>query len=277
MAGLTDPPPESVLAAYGVDARHLRSLPGGQGSAWQAGPLVLKPLDISIEQLAWQERLAGDIDSDGFRLAAPVRARNGKLQVAGWSAWQWLEGEHLPHRWADICAVGDRLHRATACIAEPAWHRRRTDVFARADRAAWTDTALAQFRSVPLVAELAGQLRPVHGRRQLIHGDLTGNVLFHPTLPPAVIDLSPYWRPTSFATAIVVVDALFWEGADEAVLAILADQLDAPQYLLRAAIFRIVMDKLCNPRRRTPPPWWPTVVSATAELCRLAVEGSLRR
>ncbi len=32
---------------------------------------------------------------------------------------------------------------------------------------------------------------------QLVHGDLTGNLLFHTSLPPAVIDLSPYWRPTA--------------------------------------------------------------------------------
>ena len=52
-----------------------------------------------------------------------------------------------------------------------------------------------------------------------MHGDLTGNVLFADDLAPAVIDFSPYWRPTGFASAIVVGDALLWEGADETLLA----------------------------------------------------------
>ena len=51
-----------------------------------------------------------------------------------------------------------------------------------------------------------------------MHGDLTGNVLFARGLPPAVIDFSPYWRPVGFASAVVVGDALLWEGADESLL-----------------------------------------------------------
>jgi hypothetical protein len=67
----------------------------------------------------------------------------------------------------------------------------------------------------------------------LIHGDLTGNVLFDDELPPAIIDFTPYWRPLEFQSAIVVADALVWEGAPPE----LADAV-APQYLLRALIYR---------------------------------------
>ena len=70
-----------------------------------------------------------------------------------------------------------------------------------------------------------------------------------------------------------VVDALRWEGADDTVIELLGDHPDAAQYLLRAAIFRLVMDQLCNPRRRTPPRWWPQALRLTADLCRLAEKG----
>jgi hypothetical protein len=33
-------------------------------------------------------------------------------------------------------------------------------------------------------------------------------------LSPAVIDVSPYWRPAAYADAVVVVDALLWWRAD---------------------------------------------------------------
>jgi uncharacterized protein (TIGR02569 family) len=231
----------------------------------------LKPLDRSVDQLVWEERVSAGIRQDGFRLSSPVRTPDGELEVAGWSAWQRLDGEHQPRRWAEICAVGDRLHVATADVPEPAWQRERDDVFARADRAAWDEGAVDGFSSFPPIGEMAALLKPVDGRPQLIHGDLSGNVLFHPTLPPGIIDVSPYWRPPLFATAVVVVDALFWEDADETVLAVFSGHPDAAQYLLRAAIFRFVIEFLHHPRRRRPPPWWPQALEATANFCRLAV------
>jgi uncharacterized protein (TIGR02569 family) len=267
---VTAEPPEQLLAAFRADHRDLRPLSGGQGTAWGAGSLVFKPLDMSLEALAWQEQVLGAVTEAGFRLARPVRTPDGRLAVAGWSAWQRVDGEHLPRRWAQICAAGERFHRATAGIPVPAWHRRRSDPFARADQAAWDGAVLAEFTTLDPVARLAGQLRPVGGRAQLIHGDLSGNVLFHPGLPPAIIDLSPYWRPPVFATAVVVIDAMIWEGADRSVLSIIDGQPDAHQCLLRAAIFRVVMHHLCNPREATPPPWWPVLLRAVAEVCDLA-------
>ena len=225
---------------------------------------------MSIEALQWQERVLGGIEEDGFRLARPVRAGDGRLVVAGWSAWQRASGEHLPRRWPEICAAGERFHRASAQIPVPDWHLRRADPFARADRAAWDDGAVEEFTSLPLVARLAEHFRSVREPGQLIHGDLSGNVLFHPNLPPAIIDLSPYWRPPAFASAVVAVDALIWEDADRDVLAVLEGHPDASQHLLRAAIFRVVMDHLCNPECSTAPPWWPSLMRVVAEVCHLA-------
>ena len=77
--------------------------------------------------------------------------------------------------------------------------------------------------------------------RQLVHGDLGGNVLLHDSLPPAVIDVSPYWRPTGYADAIVVADAVAWEGAgDDLVERLLRRQ--GEQLLLRAVLFRVAVD-----------------------------------
>lgn len=48
----------------------------------------------------------------------------------------------------------------------------------------------------------------------------------------------PYWRPTEFGSAIVVADALNWEGASLE----LADVVH-PQYLLRALVYRAVTSR----------------------------------
>ena len=83
-------------------------------------------------------------------------------------------------------------------------------------------------------------------RPQAIHGDLTGNVLFADPLPPAVIDLAVYWRPAAYARAIVVADALAWEGATPDDLAAATSGEGFGQFLARALLFRMVTDWLAN-------------------------------
>ena len=65
-----------------------------------------------------------------------------------------------------------------------------------------------------LLTGMLTQLRP-HAvneglQPQLIHGDLSGTYSLSPDALPAVIDIAPYWRPTAYADAIVVIDALLW-------------------------------------------------------------------
>ena len=93
----------------------------------------------------------------------------------------------------------------------------------------------------------------------MIHGDLTGNVLFADPLPPAVIDFVVYWRPAAYARAVVVADALAWEGATPDDLAAATSGEGFGQFLARALLARIVTDWLrmrSRPRLtapRTPP------------------------
>lgn len=58
-------------------------------------------------------------------------------------------------------------------------------------------------------------------------------------LPPAIIDLSPYWRPAEFATAIFVVDGIVWDSEPDSVMDILDNTYEMNQLLVRAEIRRI--------------------------------------
>jgi uncharacterized protein (TIGR02569 family) len=192
------PPPAQVLAAFEVRASP-EALSGGQATAWRAGDVVLKPLDMSIDALRWQAGVLGAAEPDGFRVAPPLRTTEGELVVDGWTAWPMLAGAHAP-RWADIVAVGERFHRALAGVERPAAVLdARPDGWAQADRIAWGERPAGRFARVPEVAHLIAARTPVSAANQLIHGDLSGNVLFAEGLPPAVIDLSPYWRPPAYA------------------------------------------------------------------------------
>lgn len=86
-------------------------------------------------------------------------------------------------------------------------------------------------------------IRPVGGVAHLVHADLTGNVLFSTGLPPLITDFSLYWRPTHYAAAIVVLDALVFEDAPVDLVDVL-DPVTGGQYLLRALIFRAATDKI---------------------------------
>ena len=221
-------PSRHVLAAFGADGPPVR-LAGGTGRSWRVGSLVIKPVDWPLAEIAWQAEVLSTIAQDGFRVARPRPD-----VVDGWMGADYVAGEHRPGRWRQIIAVGERFHRALAGIPRPdALIDARTNPWAVGDRVAWGEAPY------PELADVLSALEPVDAPSQLIHGDLTGNVLFHDELPPAVIDFAPYWRPPEFASAIVVADAITWEGA----LAELANAVPR-QELIRALVYRGVTTRI---------------------------------
>ena len=238
-------PPEHVLRAFGGDGVPA-PLTGGRGLAWRSGSIVLKPADTAEESLAWQAETLGQASGNRLRVAMPRRSAQGAFVVDGWMASAFCEGSHQPGRWLDIMAVADRLHAALASVARPAFDIGRDDPWTTASRVAWGEASVTPFLHVPHVARLAALRAPVDDPSQVIHGDLTGNVLFADPLPPAVIDFAFYWRPAAYARAVVVADALAWEGATPDDLAAATSGEGFGQFLARALLARIVTDWLAD-------------------------------
>ena len=263
-------PPPHVLAAFEASGDHVL-LAGGQGTAWRCGDLVLKPLEgsMTLEELEWQGKLFDAVREDGFRVSRLRRSSDGSVLVDGWCAWAFVEGEHRERSWPEVIAVGERFHAAIASVPRPSLLDRRTDHWAIGDRVAWGELLAPDFEHVKHLATLVRALRPVAAHGQLVHGDLTGNVLFAAGFPPAVIDFSPYWRPPGVASAIVVGDALVWEGADDSLLSAVAHVPDFPQLLLRALIYRAVVDALFRQDELRPDDD-DCFLSAVELACRLA-------
>jgi len=238
-------PTERVLRAFGADGLPA-PLTGGRGLAWRAGSLVVKPADTTEESLAWQAETLGRVNGGQLRVAMPRRSARGTFVFDGWMASSFCAGTHERRRWLDVIAVADRLHAALSGVGRPAVLLGRDDSWANADRVAWGEFSMAPYLKVPHVARLAARLAPVDDPPQLIHGDLTGNVLFADPLPPAVIDFATYWRPAPYARAIVVADALAWEGATPDDLAAATSGEGFGQFLARALLFRIIADRLAG-------------------------------
>ena len=213
-----------------------------------ANPHPSRPLASAMRRAIATISIAGaDCPLRADSVAAPLRSGNGRLVVSGWTAWPYLPGRHEAGRWLEVVSAGRLLHAAFASLPRPAFLRARADWWAAGDRVAWGESPLEPYLDLDTVRDLAAALRPVQARPQLVHGDLTGNVLFHPTLPPAVIDLSPYWRPPAFADAVVVADAMAWEGADAELPALVAPGVpEFGQCFLRALVYRIATDRLAG-------------------------------
>jgi uncharacterized protein (TIGR02569 family) len=239
--------PDAAVHAFGLAGPAVR-LPGGQGGTWRVGGAVLKA-GQDENFVRWLGDLSTRLDGRrDFRVSRPLPTRTGSWTADGWAAWNFEPGTHQPGRWLEVVEVGRRFHAAVRDEPQPALVRARADRWAVADRIAWGQLPLPPTAAGdPLVCDLMKAWRPVGGRDQLVHGDLTGNVLFHTDLPPLVIDLSPYWRPPGFATAVVLVDAHVWHGGDDLLLESQGRDVTAVQLLLRALLFRAVTDLLARP------------------------------
>ena len=243
MEAADDAPPTAVADAFGTTGRPAR-LRGGNGGAWRAGDVVLKrAADASPEAVDAEASILMSIRDAGFRLQRPRRARDGSWIVSGWIARDYLEGSDATGRWEEILDAADALNAALRHVtrdqALPLIQRRR-DPWAAADRMAWGDSPIPSgppFDGEPL-ASVAAARRPVALASQLVHGDLTGNVLVSDEAAPGIIDFSPYFRPAEYALAVVVADAVVWHGADVDLAARLLHRPDGAQCLIRAMIFR---------------------------------------
>lgn len=256
-------PPEQVLTTFGLTSHPPIAM---EGVGWRVGEVVLS-LVPDHARAAWSATARENLYVEGMRIARPIRASDGRYVVSGWRADTYVAGSPEP-RHDEVLAVADRLHAATAkferprfLLQPPAPPFNDVDVFTAADRAAWEDVPMRSARGAGMgeptsedgrrsfdeVKTLAQLRRPVDLPSQLVHGDLFGTVLFAGAAAPAITDLVPYWRPASWASAVIVVDALAWGGAEEELVERWSDHSEWAQMMLRATMFRLAVHAL-HPR-----------------------------
>jgi uncharacterized protein (TIGR02569 family) len=261
-----EPPPEHVLAAFGLSGVRPILLGASWEGGWRCGEVVLSMVADNA-RATWSARVRETLFVDGVRLARPVRSTDGRYVVSGWRADTFVAGQPEP-RHDEVVSAAVRLHEATGKLERPRFLTQGPgapwadiDVFIAADRAAWEERPLQSVpatarvapptadgqRSIELINQLAGLRRPTKSPNQLVDGDLYGTVLFAGTAAPGITDITPYWRPASWAAGVVVVDALSWGEADEGLIERWNALPEWPQMLLRALMFRLAVHAL-HPR-----------------------------
>lgn len=261
-----EPPPDHVLSAFGLAGVKPVYLGASWEGGWRCGEVVLS-LVADNARAAWSARVRETLFVDGVRLARPVRSTDGRYVVSGWRADTFVAGTPEP-RHDEVVSAAVRLHEATGKLERPRFLTQGpaapwgdVDIFIAADRAAWEDRPLASVppsarvapatadaeRSVELLNQLATLRKPTKSPNQLVHGDLYGTVLFVGTAAPGITDITPYWRPASWAAGVVVIDALSWGEADDGLIERWNALPEWPQMLLRALMFRLAVHAL-HPR-----------------------------
>ncbi|MCK5310239.1 MAG: TIGR02569 family protein [Thermoplasmata archaeon] len=231
-------PSKAVLEAFNLP-NQLLSLQGGRGNCWRSRDVILKPSE-NILEWRWVQEVFSGLVQDGFRVAVPLFSGDGELFVHGWCAQIALAGAHpVGGNWEGVLSAGDVFHSAIAHIPRPDFLGDNDDPWAIGDRVAWGEIEAPDKH--PVLSGLLELCEPIDLPEQLIHGDLTENVLFAHGLAPAIIDFCPYYRPVGFSSAVVVADAVCWREADPDELLGYVSKIDEfPQLLLRAIIYRIV-------------------------------------
>ena len=243
-------PPDDVQRAFGATGS-IQRFQSGEGNTFRVGLTVLKPVPDAYEA-EWIGGVLSGVVEHGFRVARPIAATNGSWVFDGWTAWQWVAGESTRTRWDQVIAAGEHFHAALREVPRPDFLDRRSHQWDAGDRAAFGESGIEV--PAPIDEEVA-RLRAELGRldlpSQVIHGDLTENVLLADGLAPAIIDFSPYYRPAGFAGAVVVVDAIVWLDAPRSLVDLIRPAAARYELLARALIYRLVAAAL--PRKRDAP------------------------
>jgi uncharacterized protein (TIGR02569 family) len=243
--------PFKVLDLFGVKG-DADPLPGGQGAAIRYEDIVIKPCDNPVEWIGLAPLLSM-LPQIGYRVAKPVQALNNRWVVDGWMATHFVEGKPgFSGREEEAIAACRRFHQELSQVYGssicPKWLIAVPTVWRKADRIAWGE--------LPLPSEFDGDicrlLKPIADLRNIIdlpnqitHGDPGGsNILYAENLAPAIIDISPYWRPAGYAIAMMLADGIAWEGSEVSILARVHEEPNIGQLLLRAVLFRLTISAL---------------------------------
>lgn len=239
---------EHIARAFGVE-RTAILLTGGEGRTYQVGEIILRQEQDRAEAIYFAE-LFNAIEEEGFHVPRPVLSITGEwLTQDGWSAWKFVAGRPAePEDIPQVVPALEAFHRALAKFPYPPHLATRNSRYDWADQAAWDELPVEiAVRLAEPLGKLIKHKKPIaHVHEQLIHGDLNpDNILVEPGLPPAIIDIAPYWRPSQFALAVTA----YWMGGyhnNPAILPHFAHLQNFDQMLIRAAIRMLLLTQAFN-------------------------------
>jgi len=208
-----DPPTKEIARAFNSNEEPVL-LKGGQGTSYRSGDIVLKPWEGEKDD--WMPEVFKDLpESSEVRFARPVKSIEGKWKYKDYIAWEYLPGEHIYGQYYDKkISASIAFHKLFKDVPKPDFIGISRNSWSVGDLVAWQKLEFNYDKDfMELYDQIKPNLKEIDVAYQLIHGDLSGNFLLDPSLPPAIIDFSPAWAPNGFAEGIMLTDSISWENA----------------------------------------------------------------
>lgn len=219
---------------------------GGQNTSVRVKNTVLKPTEDAIHA----EVLLTIIDSiqpKGYRLSKPVKSNKGTFVSHGWMCTQFEPGHEVIGYVKEKLQVARLFHQDLSIInfndlpfTNNPW--------SRAHKVAWQVTELpteTHFEIRQIIKELLLKVRlKEYYTCQIVHADLSGNILFDEVLSPLIIDFSPTVAPVEYAEAILVCDCIAWQGSKVSDIDMLLNNEFNNEMIIRAVVFRLTVEAI---------------------------------
>lgn len=230
-----------ILYAFNLDGE-IKPLSGGQNTSFRVKGFVLKPIDNNVQYCEWLLNIISEINPHGYRVSKPTRSNIGTFVYKDWCCTHYEPGEHRKGNIEEKLKVARLFH---SDLADKSFLDipKTEDPWSKSHRIAWQSEKLPQSLSkqaVKILGELLSNVRLKENYKvQIVHSDLSGNILFDEVLAPLVIDFSPTIAPVEYAEAILVCDSIAWQGSSTSEIELICHSEFSTEMILRAIIFRL--------------------------------------
>lgn len=230
-----------ILYAFNLDGE-INSLNGGQNTSIRVKDAVLKPVGNNVQFYEWALNVLNKINPHEYRLSKPIKSIIGTYVYKGWCCTRYEPGKHMDGNVKQKLDVSRFFHQDLADINFINFPK-ADDLWSVSQRIAWQKENLPQNISketFKILKELISRVKLKENYEvQIIHSDLSGNILFDKTLDPLIIDFSPIIAPVEYAEAILVCDCIAWQGSPISEIGLICHSEFNIEMILRAVIFRL--------------------------------------
>ncbi|QHQ59561.1 hypothetical protein Ana3638_01075 [Anaerocolumna sedimenticola] len=230
-----------ILSAFNLNGE-INSLHGGQNTSVRVKDAVLKPVGENEQIYEWALTILNEINPHEYRLSKPIISNNNTFVYKGWCCTRYEPGEHRDGNVKQKLEVS-RLFHSDLAEVDFVNIPKANDPWSISQRIAWQKENLPSNLSKEaskILDELISKIKLKENYKlQIIHADLSGNILFDKALNPLIIDFSPTIAPVKYAEAILVCDCIAWQGSPISEIGLICCSKNNIEMILRAVIFRL--------------------------------------
>ena len=214
---------------------------GGQGSSYKFRNVVIKPVwDKALYEFV--SPIYNSLKQRGYRISKHLKSKNNNFVESGFGATSFEPGFNEKSRLKEKLYISRLFHEdlkktKIKKLPEPnnPWNLANEIIWNYKEIPKNTNKKYKKY-----FEEIINKLPKIKDEFQLIHADIGGNILFHKSFDPLIIDFSPVIGPVKYSDSIMICDEIAWDDANIESLFILSPFEEYIPYIKYAIAFRIV-------------------------------------